>query len=620
MTTVEKNFLLVFKQGCRKLCILFLFLLFIVAGSFVTKQSDTAPRVDEWYVQQLGQLKASLQNYAGQCTTNSSTQNLRACFNRSRTEYKKLAVLLEFFNPYEAKLLNGPAIDRVEEDNPDVVLPPHGFQLLEEQLYNSWTNESPWFIQKELSYMLSVVEKLETEKDRQYKFKDEAVFDAFKSSVIRLITLGITGFDSPLAKNSIAEAVQTVNGLDELLRIYVDRFTLNNASLHDSLQKLIRGTVHYLASNKSFNNFNRLHFITIYGNPLYGMINTVRQTLAIKFSAGRKPVNDKASSLFAPDAFNVNFFGPDDTYRMTGERIQLGKMLFSDPLLSSSNNRSCASCHKPELAFTDGLAFPKALDEESFLGRNTPTLWNAALQTKQFYDSRSDLLENQLDEVVHSTAEMKGSLKQSVADIKGHRVYKNLFEQAYRQEKEPVTGYTIANAISSYVRSLLALNSRFDEYMHGNEKSLSNDEKAGFNLFAGKAGCATCHFIPLFNGLAPPQFDDTESEVLGVPENGKRKTLDDDLGKYNFTNAIIHKHSFKTPTLRNIALTAPYMHNGVFKTLDEVVRFYNKGGGAGLGIGPSNQTLPSAPLHLSKREQKQMVSFLKLLTDTALAR
>ncbi|HVF97132.1 MAG TPA: hypothetical protein VM871_07420, partial [Flavisolibacter sp.] len=161
---------------------------------------------------------------------------------------------------------------------------------------------------------------------------------------------------------------------------------------------------------------------------------------------------------------------------------------------------------------------------------------------------------------------------------------------------------------------------RFDQYMRGNKTTLTVDERAGFNLFAGKAACATCHFIPLFNGLTPPQFDDTESEVLGVPANKKQKKLDNDLGKYNFANASVHKYSFKTPTLRNVALTAPYMHNGVFKTLEEVVNFYDKGGGAGLGIAPPNQTLSTERLNLSSKERKQIVSFLKALTDTTAAR
>jgi cytochrome c peroxidase len=200
--------------------------------------------------------------------------------------------------------------------------------------------------------------------------------------------------------------------------------------------------------------------------------------------------------------------------------------------------------------------------------------------------------------------------------MKKHPVYAELFRNAYPKDRLPITAYNIANAISSYIRTLTAMNSRFDQYINGVSTSLSEDEKKGFNLFTGKAKCATCHFVPLFNGLVPPQFTETESEVIGVPKKANKKVLDEDEGKSNFTRSEIHKFSFKTPTLRNIALTAPYMHNGAFRTLDEVLKFYNKGGGKGLKIAPANQTLPFDKLDLSKKEMKQVISFLKTLTDT----
>jgi len=162
------------------------------------------------------------------------------------------------------------------------------------------------------------------------------------------------------------------------------------------------------------------------------------------------------------------------------------------------------------------------------------------------------------------------------------------------------------------------MNSRFDQYMRGDTLKLTRREKNGFNLFMGKAKCATCHHLPLFNGLLPPDFSETESEVLGVPQSNDRHNakLDPDEGRFLFTNSSIHKYSFKTPTLRNIGLTAPYMHNGVYTTLEEVMEFYNKGGGRGLGIAPSSQTLPFDKLNLSKKEIFNIISFMLSLTDT----
>jgi cytochrome c peroxidase len=153
--------------------------------------------------------------------------------------------------------------------------------------------------------------------------------------------------------------------------------------------------------------------------------------------------------------------------------------------------------------------------------------------------------------------------------------------------------------------------------MRGSKDQLGPAEKNGFNLFMGKAKCGTCHFAPLFNGLVPPEFVETESEVLGVPKSKDtlNAQLDDDPGKFNFTQSSVHKHAFKTPTLRNIELTAPYMHNGVFSTLEEVMTFYNNGGGRGLGIGPPNQTLPVEKLKLSPREIRDIIAFMRSLTD-----
>ena len=259
-----------------------------------------------------------------------------------------------------------------------------------------------------------------------------------------------------------------------------------------------------------------------------------------------------------------------------------------------------------------------AIDNKTSLARNTPTLWNSALQTRQFFDSRTTTLEDQLSAVVHNPQEMRGSLQESIPTLQQDSLYRDLFKKAYPEHKEPIIQYNIANAIASYLRTLIALNSRFDQYMRGDTTKLNANEKAGFNLFMGKAKCGTCHYMPLFNGLVPTEFVETESEVLGVPktDDKKKPVLDNDKGKFDFTTATVHQFAFKTPTLRNIALTAPYMHNGVFKTLEAVLEFYNNGGGAGLHIAPPTQTLPGDKLKLTEKEIKNIIVFMHALTDT----
>ena len=571
--------------------------------------------VDNYYTKQLQVVKEKLITFKKLGKKKVSLELLQQQFYQSRLAYKKLAVLTGYFNIYETKSLNYPAIDRIEEDNPDKIIHPEGFQAIEQLLFSSWNAKSYEPLNSLLDKMLATISRLQNEIDRVYKFSDELVWDAMRTATVRLTTLDITGFDSPAAQYSLPEARASIEGIKDILTLF--KKEAGNKKFLD-LFNLLNKASGYLLTHPDFNEFDRLIFITQYINPFYKELLTARLKTGIGVPEGSNPVNFNAASIFAADAFTINFYSPDKAYWMTHERIELGKKLFFDPILSGTNTRSCASCHQPEKAFTDGLKIPFALDGKTILSRNTPTLWNSALQTRQFLDSRTDILENQLDEVVHNQAEMKGSLKNSVIKLQNSSGYNFLFQQAYANVKEPVTPFTIANAISSYVRSLIALNSRFDQYMRGDKTKLTMTEKNGFNLFTGKAKCATCHFIPLFNGLVPPVFTETESEVIGVPKTKKKNPaeLDNDLGKYLFTKSDIHKHSFKTPTLRNIALTAPYMHNGVYSTLEEVMEFYNNGGGKGLKIAPSNQTLPFDKLNLSKKEIADIISFMKTLTDT----
>ncbi|MBS1607855.1 MAG: cytochrome-c peroxidase [Bacteroidetes bacterium] len=528
-----------------------------------------------------------------------------------------MSVLIEFFNPYEIKFLNGPNLNRIESDVPDLVIKPSGFQVIEDELYAGRAPDHKK-IMAQADIMLKYIGRIETETDRVYKFRKELVFASLRSSLITITTMGITGFDSPVAFHSIQEASESIAGIKQVLTTFKEDIDKVEPSLYAKLNAQIVSCIQYLTHHKDFNSFNRLEFITSFINPLANSLTYTGKKLNLIIPQGNTPVNNSSQNIFSENAFNPNFFSPGIPYDITEKRVALGRRLFYDSILSSNKKRSCASCHKPEKAFTDGLKTALSIDDTTYLSRNTPTLLNSVFQTKLFWDSRTSLLENQLDEVVHNEKEMKGSLKQSVAHLKANSFYSTLFKEAYPEEKNAVIEFNIANAISSYVRSLISLNSRFDKYMRGNVKALTASEKNGFNLFAGKAKCATCHFIPLFNGLVPPVFTETESEILGVPQT-KDKThaiLDTDIGKAGFTTSVIHKFAFKTPTLRNIELTAPYMHNGVYTTLEEVMEFYNNGGGKGLKIAPANQSLPFDKLNLSKKEIGDIISFMKALTDT----
>src|SRR5690606_18134453 len=144
----------------------------------------------------------------------------------------------------------------------------------------------------------------------------------------------------------------------------------------------------------------------------------------------------------------------------------------------------------------------------------------------------------------------------------------------------------------------------------GEEEAMTNDEIDGFNLFMGKAKCATCHFVPLFNGTTPPKYMESETEVIGVPLSINDSIIDPDKGWYDIIGIDSYKHAFKIPTVRNIDQTAPYMHNGIYKTLEEVMEFYNNAGAIGLGFELENMTLSADSLQLSDREISNIIKFM----------
>ena len=215
--------------------------------------------------------------------------------------------------------------------------------------------------------------------------------------------------------------------------------------------------------------------------------------------------------------------------------------------------------------------------------------------------------------MVENPNEFHSDLKSFLASVETDTAYVQAFETIYSGEFDDSN---VRNAIASYIRSLSKFNSKFDRNINGLEETLTASEKNGFNLFMGKAQCATCHFPPTFNGTVPPDFKESEMELIGVPKfKTKGSEIDDDFGRFNLFKTEEKRHFFKTPTIRNISKTAPYMHNGVYETLEEVMEFYNNGGGAGLGFDLAHQTLPVDSLNLSDSETKDIIHFMEALED-----
>lgn len=286
------------------------------------------------------------------------------------------------------------------------------------------------------------------------------------------------------------------------------------------------------------------------------------------------------------------------------EQIDLGRLLFFDPLLSGSREMSCASCHDPEKGFADGVGRSMGADGKP-LPRSAPTLWNVGFLRRLFWDGRAASLEAQMLEPLFAANEMANTPDQLLSDLRGSAAYRKLFAQAYGGDGD-IQLAQVYEAIAAFQASLISLNSRYDIYALGYHEALNQREIQGMNVFRSfVARCAECH--------TPPAFTNQQIAVLGTPEP---EGLPLDPGAQAVTGDPSLRGGFKVPTLRNIAKTAPYMHSGRFATLREAVAFYT--GGRGHAV-PEGEQL-SLHWHiwepnLTDEELDLLVEFLHTLTD-----
>ncbi|MBB5437567.1 cytochrome c peroxidase [Pedobacter sp. AK017] len=526
------------------------------------------------------------------------SQLLQQRFREVRLAYKQLEWATEYFDPLTARQVNGPPVPETELNG--LVIQPDGLQLIEQYLFPGFVSDK----QQEFSGLLGRLAINATEFReffRRADLQDWQIHDAVKQEVFRIEILGLNDFDDPLSKRCFAESAAALQSLKGVIAHYKAVPEFDPA-------------IGYLQHPETFDRFDRATFIIRYANPLTRSLKLLKDQLKLPDVRYNRLLNQDAATLFEADAFNRNAYTAEPGDSVTAERTVLGKKLFFDPVLSGSGKRSCASCHQPNLDFTDGLIKNLDITGKRMIMRNTPTLINAALQPAQFYDLRVPSLEDQARDVLNNPDEMHGDMQVAIGKLWADTNYRKLFSSAYpRQGRMAIDTFEVMNALAGYVRSLTALNSRFDAYMQGDKRAMKETALAGFNLFMGKARCGTCHFLPLFNGTLPPRYMQMEAEVIGVPQKIDRKYIDPDLGLYRIQSGDFNRHAFKITTVRNTTRTAPYMHNGVFRTLEEVIDFYDKGGGRGAGIEIANQTLDETPLHLNEEEKTEIIDFIKSL-------
>lgn len=281
------------------------------------------------------------------------------------------------------------------------------------------------------------------------------------------------------------------------------------------------------------------------------------------------------------------------------DKAALGKMLFFDPILSKDGTISCASCHKPAYAFADTSAVSIGVGGRKGT-RNTPTAMNVRLQHSFFWDGRAATLEEQALAPIENPDEMGLSLDKAIVRLQRHKGYNAWFKKIFNSEPNL---NNLAAAIAAFERTLETSDSPFDEWKFSDDpKAVSDAVKRGFDLFNGKGKCIKCHF--------GADFTQSDFRNIGLFD-GKRFN---DSGRIVISKQPEDLGRFKVGSLRNVAVTAPYMHNGMFKTLEEVIEFYNDPERI-IPNSLNRDTILQEPLGLSNQEINDLVEFLRALTD-----
>jgi cytochrome c peroxidase len=540
----------------------------------------------------------------------SNADSLKSIFVSSRKSYKKLEPIIEYYYQGLSRRINGPALPEIKTDD-NIVNDATGFQVIEEIIYSDSLdlvelNKQAKILTTDLLFVKKTIQDM--------PMQDHHFYEMMQHQIIRIAALGITGFDSPVAFESIQEAGYALEGIREWYNAYCKS---KNKKAQQSIIVEINKAISYTENNKNFNSFNRLLFIKNNLMPLSKIWEDDFKTVIAASSnlTQGKVFYGTLENLMQGKKLNPDAFSPYSETASTPQKVALGKLLFNDVSLSKNNTISCATCHNENKAFTDGKVTSVTNIHNNIVKRNAPSVLYSGFQKSYFYDLRSQDLENQIESVINNPQEFDLTPQQINKKVQANATYAVSFKEAYPNKKE-ITAFELRNAIAAYVRSLMPFTAKIDAYFKG-DVSLSESEMNGFNVFTGKAKCATCHFIPLYNGTVPPWYNNSESEVIGVPQSieWSHAKIDKDLGRYILNQLEPLRYSFKTPTIRNNEKTAPYMHNGVYKTLDEVIRFYELGGGNGIGMNLEYQTLPFDNLSLTAQEKIDLINFLKTLTD-----
>lgn len=579
------------------------------------------------YKNNISRLRASLANaleLSRQTGVNSlqEKQKLVAAINKTRLDLKACDFWLRYMEPVVYKKLNGPLPVEWETEVFEKYEAPYkreGAGLTLAWQYLDRYNPSKDSLSRLLNRSLIAAETYFADSIIQQLNSYHHFFLCNRLYLLNLATIYTTGYECPDPERIIPELKNMLQQTVDIYQAYNSDFP--DHVLSDEYISLYHQTIDFVqAQPENFEQFDHFTFISGYINPLFRLNQQLITAYKVRSSSYMDyTLNDEALSVFDKTLFSAQ--NPKGIYNKIKDKSilsqidSIGKLLFYDPVLSGNNMRSCASCHKNNNYFADTAATAPHFNRKDFLQRNQPTLLNAVHNHLLMADGRNYTLTDQIKDVVSNPNEMNCSEQEVLEKLMSIPVYKKHLTQfaALVNSREPVSLKHVSSAITLFYGRYSYCYAPFDDAMNSNRKL---DEAAikGFNIFMGKAQCATCHFAPQFSGIKPPYISN-EFEVIGTPATPASVTLSTDEGRYSVHAAAEMKHAFRTPTLRNSTVTQPYMHNGSFHTLEEVIDFYDAGGGTGKGIPVPNQTLPADSLHLTPNEKQQLVAFLQSLTE-----
>jgi cytochrome c peroxidase len=543
-------------------------------------------------------------------------------YKKARKALKNTETFWEFIDgeQYNTKINAAPLLKPEKGVIDFAILQPQGFQVVDELFAEEIKDTAQ--IKKNINNLIKQTNLYQVTLNRS-NISQRTFLEAIYTSVNRMYNFGLSNFDTPGTTSELEDAKTLLIYWEESFSQFLYPMLVKNELFED--KKVVQNLLKDLNNQINKKDLDYLYILRENILPLQATLKNIQLKLGVEFkeetTSRVQPINGQAKHFFDPEFLNPNYFSGVHKKEYSKDLSALGKLLFNDPVLSRNNKRACASCHDSKKAFADGEKTSIRFDEKGNIKRNSPGLINGIFAEKYFLDLRAADLIAQIDHVVNNPHEFNTDFPTIIKKLSTSKEYKDLFAQVFPNHQEKINKYSISKALNAYLHDLVSFQSPFDKYIRKESNDISDEAKQGFNLFMGKAQCATCHFAPLYSGLVPPFYTESESEVLGVWEKSDtiNPQLDDDLGR--IAGGVIretfpfYERSFKTTTLRNINETAPYMHNGAFKTLEEVLHFYNQGGGKGKGLEIDGQTLSEDHLFLTEEEMINIIAFLKELSD-----